>query len=167
MTHRSNVPHTFASIAVLVALACPGPTTISDDGYVDGYVPTWVSGSWYGGATIVTDRKDIEATRATDPICPARSLTIKPAQDRVGFVWTCTQRQWIYVCATKGASAQPSGGLPTCAQDPFDTPRANLRGVFVENDGLQVIVPASQLYSIEVFYCGSQTTVTGPPVRCK
>lgn len=151
--------------AVLSWSACEGLTTPGEGG--DSYTPTWITASWNTGSTILSDRTDRDAVNHFDAICRASSLSIRPQSDRVAFIWTCTQRTLMYGCATAGQSAQPSFGFPPCAQDALRTPPSQLRGVYLENDGLGVVVPANGLRSIQLFYCGSSSTPSGTPMSCK
>lgn len=144
---------------------CSGLTTPGADD--NGYTPTWITATWITSTTLVTDRIEREAVGNDDPICLPRFLVIRPQVDRVGFIWTCSQPTWVYGCATEGQPTQSSSGFPTCAQDALETPVSQLRRVYLENDGLQTPVTASGLRSLQLFYCGSETSPSGTPLKCR
>ena len=79
----------------------------------------------------------------------------------------CTISYQISICVRKGSFAQPSGNfhLSACATDPLQTPFLDLLHITMPvGSGVQARwLPTFGQPSIEVFYCGSGTTLLASP----
>lgn len=142
------------------------PTTTSS-----GYRPAWVIASWGFGITgNPTDRRDEDAVANTDSIC--RASSVRMTNWSGGFagltlINNCVSTVTYYVCATAGQRAQPQFGLRSCASDALQTSLGNLTVVTLLPGPPGFGINANRDLSLQLFFCGQQTTLSGPPLRCR
>lgn len=142
------------------------PTTTSR-----GYTPAWVTASWGLGATgNPTDRINRNAVNNTDSICPASSALLTNWSG--GFagltlINNCVSTVTYYVCATAGQRAQPQFGLRSCASDAEQTSLGSLTPVTLLAGPPGFGINANRDLSLQLFFCGQQTVLSGPPLRCR
>lgn len=142
-------------------------------GGTTSYVPTWISASWWGGATgDPQDRRDEDAIEWVGSICPASSMRL---ESHVGFAGVCVYNNCearidMSVCRTKGTIAEPDDGLYDyeCATDPFDTPGLRLLPISLNPGTDGYCFNAQENIDINIFFCSSSQmlNILTTPLRC-
>jgi hypothetical protein len=167
--------------ALVILLSCSPTGTTGPDTSRISLPPAWISASWGGNAVEPTDRTDRAPKEFRGQRCPTGSVRLEnytspanaPPQARGPglLVWNnCSITNSVGICARKGSLPQPAGNfaLRACATDPLLTPFLDLKvltlvtgrtpGIYIETAGAP---------SVEVFYCGTDTWLLGPPAADK
>lgn len=169
---RSESAFTALVLLGLVAVRVAPERGAAKKAVVQAHAPVWITASWSAGAQgPPIDRVDREpnAGSVRGRLCPASRLELRnwSGGTSLSFSSRCAVTYTVFVCATKGSDPQPAGGLEPCAPDPLDTPLDRLTKVEVDSDPqLAVVLPFTRILSIQVFYCDSETVLSGPPLRC-
>jgi len=152
------------SLCLLSSAACKLPGTTAVD-TAAAYSPTWISASWGASAGPPTLRFNRDAVLHFDPICPAYSigLRISAGYDSLTVASNCEGAATFYLCTTSGF---PSGALHACADNPFNTPSASFAVQSVAGGASWDAGSPAQNFSVELFYCGAQSTMLFGPLRC-
>lgn len=159
-----------AGVALVALLAAGCVDAAGPDAGLASFQPVWITASWTGGAAgAPNDRTDREPATWKGRLCPASSVQLTNHSGGfagLNIVNRCTITVTYGLCATKGNPPQPQFGLPECAQDALQTPLGSLKIITLNPGPLGDFVNATPQLSIQVFYCGDETTLTGAPVRC-
>lgn len=154
---------------ILIALAFFVSCGTGGGGGLLSTVPTWIAASWTGGATgDPTDRTDTEATEWKGQMCPASSVELsnQTAGAVLNIINRCTILVSYGMCVSKGSLPQPQNGMKECAQDPLETPLTDLTLMSLTPGAPGGFVNATEILSVNIFYCSSEQTLSGPPLRC-
>ena len=136
------------------------------------YIPTWISASWWGGATgNPTDRRDEEAVDWVGSICPASSLSLTNHNGSfagICIVNSCTSTITMGICRTKGSSSEGELQNYECADDPFYTPFLRLYPLSLNPGTDGYCINAPEEMSINIFYCSDEQMLNAldTPLRC-
>ena len=156
-------------IAAIILMAVAG-LGCGGGGDGDSFLPTHITASWTGGATgAPSDRTDVEAVDWVGNICPASSVILTnhtAAFAGINIVNNCTMPATYALCVAKGSQVQPVGGLSECATDPLNTSWNVLTFKTINPGAPGDFINATEILSVNIFYCSDSQTLTGPPLRC-
>ena len=155
-------------IAGLLCLLWPAACKLPGSTAVDtaaAYTPTWISASWGTSAGPPTLRSNRDAALHFDPICLAYSirLRISAGYDSLTVASNCEGAATFYMCTTNGFA---TGTLHSCADNPFNTPSTSFTVQRVAGGAMWDAGLPAQNLSLELFYCGDQSTMMFGPLRC-
>ncbi|MHB2033752.1 MAG: hypothetical protein ACYCVE_10325 [Gemmatimonadaceae bacterium] len=102
---------------------------------------------------------------ALRPICPAYAigLRISWGYDSLTVASNCEGAATFYMCTTNGFA---TGTLHSCADNPFNTPSTSFAVQSVAGGAKWDAGLPAQNLSLELFYCGDQSTMKFGPLRC-
>ena len=150
------------TIAWLGACRLPGSTAVDTTAV---YGPSWISASWDSAGGPPSFRFNRDAVFHGDPICPAYAigLRLSPDFDTLIVSSNCAVATRLYICATNG---YPAGGMGGCSADVPETPASAMTIAALDSGARWAGPPGTPGLSLEVFYCGSRSSLAFAPLRC-
>lgn len=147
-------------------LSPASPTPITPK--AKSYTPVWIFASFTppGVAGAPSDRRNQSPINNFDSLCPASSVLLDNWYLNGGSLTirnNCTATVHYALCVSKGSDAQE---LKQCATDPFDTAQSQMRFQTLTTGPNGFWYQSTRLVSVNIFYCGSGSTLSGPPWKC-